>query len=96
MTPLRAGLLIAHIAVGAVLILGFADHVAERRTEVDSLRQQADRERAATEQIVHQVNVSEAVRDGLREDDPYVVELVARDTHGWRAPDEVSPPPLPE
>ena len=95
MTPLRAGILIAHIATGCALLLTLSGHVGQREAQVGELRNQATEERQLTEHLRSQVDTTEAIRDGLDEDDPFVVELVARTHYGYHGgPDEVIPPPL--
>ena len=88
------GLLLGHLAIALTLIL----ILVGKRHEADALRQQerttAARERRETEVLQHQVDSLEAIKDGLRHDDPYVVEMMARRLHQYQISGEITPPPL--
>jgi len=86
----------ANLVLGAWVVSSLYVRLQERRGEVDAVRHAAVQERQATEELRHQVAVQEATLAGLRQDDPYVIEMLAREKLGWEGPDEVRPPPLPE
>ncbi|MHC5068324.1 MAG: hypothetical protein ACYTF0_07015, partial [Planctomycetota bacterium] len=77
--------------------IAVANHYFERRSEVDILRHEAEHDRLVTEQLERKAGIQEAVLDGLRNKDPFVVELIARHRHDYQgaAGDEILPPPLP-
>lgn len=89
-------LLVANALLGTWVVTSLYARLVERETEVEAVRLAADDERAAMVELERQVAVKEAVLDGLRDEDPYVIEFMARDRLGWRGDGEVPPPPLPE
>jgi hypothetical protein len=81
----------AVIAVGVVGYL--ASVLVERRREANELRNLADDRTAETRRIRDEITRDEALRDGLKHDDPYVVEYLARERLKWTTPGEFAPPP---
>lgn len=91
------GLLFAlNLTVGTVVVTALVDGLLRREGEVDEMRAAARQERRATAELEREVGVQEALLEGLRNDDPYVIELLARDKLDFRGADEVLPPPLPD
>jgi cell division protein FtsB len=89
-------LLICHLAVASLCLAALVGSYQERHAEVERLRSQAVLERAATAGLERQVMIDEALRAGLQEGDPYVIELMARRKLGMRRDGEIVPPPLSE
>jgi cell division protein FtsB len=79
------------VAVGAIGYL--ATVLVERRREAAALRSLADDRTAETRRMRDEIARDEALRDGLKQDDPYVVEYLARERLRWTAPGEFAPPP---
>ncbi|MFW5845353.1 MAG: hypothetical protein ACOCXJ_03915, partial [Planctomycetota bacterium] len=52
-------------------------------------------EQAALQHRKQDLAIMRARADGLDANDPYVVELIARERHGFQAPGEIKPPPMP-
>lgn len=90
----RHGLLVlAHLGLAGVVVSAMLDYRSERRADVEQVREQAQQERAQTRAFDERVDTGEALREGLRQDDPYVVELLLRERLGYQAhPQEVRPP----
>ena len=86
-----------HVALGATIAVAVANHYTMRRAEVDALRAQADHDSRTTTALEQETAVQEAILSGLREQDPFVVELIARHRHHYQGADgnEILPPPLP-
>ncbi len=86
---------LVHAAIAiAVVGLLYGQYDARQR-EVDETRRLADRERAETARLERENTVHQDLLRGLKDNDPYVVELVARDRLDYARPGEVAPPPLP-
>mgnify|MGYP000545470011 CR=1 FL=1 len=83
-------------AAFAIALLGWlvAGYV-ERRDELAKVRTAAAAERQETERLQAEIERGRALKEGLRRDDPYVVELLARDRLQYAAPGEITPPPQP-
>lgn len=90
-------LALAHVVIAVTIVWGMQHQYAQRSEEVGSLRSTAQRESADTAKLQREVEVLEHLLDGVRQDDPYVIELLARDRLGYRNPEhlEVPPPRLP-
>lgn len=84
-----------HLAVAIAVVGLLSGQYEARRREVDETRRLADRERAETARLDRENTVHQDLLRGLKDNDPYVVELVARDRLGYARPGEVAPPPLP-
>ena len=93
---INALILAANVVIGVWVIASLYARLELRRSEVDAVRAAAQEERIATQELTRQVSVQEAILGGLREDDPYVVEMLARDMGLIDTSNESSPPPLPE
>jgi cell division protein FtsB len=70
-------------------------HLAEREIEVERIRTVAQQDRLETQQLQADITQQEALIEGLRAKDPYVVEMIARDKLRYVGAGEISPPPLP-
>ncbi len=86
---------LVHSAVAIAVVGLLYGQYDTRQREVDETRRLADRERAETARLEHENAVHQDLLRGLKDNDPYVVELVARDRLGYARPGEVAPPPLP-
>lgn len=86
--------LVANCALGAWVVASLYSRQVEREAEVEAVRVAAANDRETTAELERQVGVQEAVLDGLRVDDPYVVEFMTRDKLGWQGRGEIRPPPL--
>ena len=86
--------LVINLGLGAWVVASLYGRLVEREAEVEAVRIAAANERRDTAELQRQVAVQEALLDGLRDQDPYVVELLTRDRLGWRGEGETPPPPL--
>jgi hypothetical protein len=82
-----------HAGIAVVLLGWLVAALVERRAELAKVREVADRERAETQRMKDDIARGQAMRDGLKADDPYVVEFLARDRLQYTGPGELNPPP---
>ncbi len=82
-----------HAAFAVALLGWLVTAYVERRKELGVVRQAADQEHAETVRMQGEIEQGKAVRDGLKRDDPYVVEFIARDRMQYASPGELAPPP---
>jgi hypothetical protein len=95
MSLARGPLFVVHGVFATVVVLGLWMHLQERERNVESLRVTAQQEHLETIALEADITQQEALIDGLRAKDPYVVELIARDKLNYVGVAEISPPPLP-
>ncbi|MBA3847554.1 MAG: hypothetical protein H0X45_13045 [Planctomycetes bacterium] len=91
----RTALIVAHLAIAAAVIGGLVDQRRARTGAVAQVRDVADAEHRETARLVDDHAAKKQILTGLREHDPYVVELLARDRLGYTRPNEIAPPPAP-
>ena len=81
-------------AAFAVALLGWLVSVyVERRSELGRARAAATVESQEAQRLQGEIERGKALREGLKRDDPYVVEYLARDRLRYTAPGELAPPP---
>lgn len=95
MSLARGPLFVLHGVFATVVVLGLWMHLAQREIEVERMRVTAQAEHQETTNLEADIAQQEAMIDGLRAKDPYVVEMIARDKLHYVGPGEISPPPLP-
>lgn len=88
-------LLPVHAAIGLAVIGLLWRQYQERQAAVVEMRRTAADEHAATERARHDNAVAQQLRQGLEQNDPYAVELMARERLQYARPGEIAPPPLP-
>lgn len=91
----RGPLVVVHAVFATVVVISLSIHLRERENEVAQIKQIAHQERQDTIKLQHDIAQQEALIDGLRRKDPYVVELIARERLKYTGPGEIAPPPLP-
>jgi cell division protein FtsB len=91
----RGPLVVVHAVFATVVVIALMIHLQSREAEVAQIKRVAEQERQETERLKAEIAQQEALLDGLRRKDPYVVELVARDRLKYAGPGEIAPPPLP-
>ena len=84
-------LLALHIAVAAVILSSMWSHYADREEEHQRIQQQAAEAKNRAEARAKDVEVKKAVLNGLQQDDPYVIEKIAREAYDYVGPNELSP-----
>jgi hypothetical protein len=95
--PARRLILLAlHLAGAVVVALWMVERYQQREAAVDALAQRERSESAACEEQRHQLSVQQARLEGIDRQEPYVVELIAREKFGFRSPGEIAPPPMPD
>ncbi len=95
MSLARGPLFVLHGVFATVVVLGLWMHLAQREIDVERMRATAQQEHTETQQLEAEIAQQEAVIQGLRAKDPYVVEMIARDKLRYVGAGEISPPPLP-
>lgn len=95
MSLARGPLFVVHAVFATVVVISLFMYLQERESEVARVKQIAQQERQETIRLEADIHQQEALLDGLRRKDPYVVELVARDRLKYSIPGEIAPPPLP-
>lgn len=95
MSLARGPLVVVHAVLGTVLVITLFIYLQEREVDVARVKQVAQQERQETQRLQHDIDQQKALISGLRQKDPYVVELIARDRLKYAGPGEIAPPPLP-
>jgi hypothetical protein len=83
-----------HAVVAIAAIAWLTSVLVERRGELGKVRELADKERADRQHADAELSRGQALRDGLKRDDPYVVEYLARDRLQFTGAGELAPPPV--
>ncbi|MBN8527485.1 MAG: hypothetical protein J0M02_19300 [Planctomycetes bacterium] len=84
-----------HAAFAIALVGWLIASYLERRQELGKVQEAAESERRETQRMQADIEHGKALRDGLKRDDPYVIEYLARDRLQYTGPGELSPPPRP-
>ena len=95
MSLARGPLFVVHGVFATVVVLVLWMHLQQREQDVERLRVTAQQEHSETVALEAEIAQQQALIDGLRAKDPYVVELIARDKLNYVGAGEISPPPLP-
>ena len=93
MTPTALAGRLLHAVIAVTLLGWLATVLVDRRNEVGQVRELTAKEHAEIDRIKAELIRSQALRDGLRHDDPYVIEFLARDRLQYTGPGELNPPP---
>ena len=82
-----------HAAFAVVLLGWLVAGYIEKRGELEKVRAAAAAENLETQRLQAEIEHGKALREGLKRDDPYVVEFLARERLQYAAPGELTPPP---
>ena len=91
----RTALIVVHLAIAAAILGGLVEQRRTRGEAVAEVRSVADAESRETDRMQRDHTVQKSLLDGLREQDPYVVEYLARERLGYARTGEIAPPPAP-
>ncbi len=93
MSMVRQVLVAVHVAIGIAVIALLCRKLGDRAQEVNTVRLAAHQERDAT--VVQQRDIAQMdeLRKGLEKNDPYVIELLAREKLQYARSGEMVPPP---
>lgn len=80
-----------HICVAVVVIGAVWSHYSTRMVEHQRIETQAQEAKQRSALREKDVEVNKAVLGGLQEDDPYVIEKIARERYDYTGPKELSP-----
>ena len=92
----QAILVLAHATLALAIIGLLWSQYDQRRQAVNEVRRAADTERAETEKVKQDVQVQQDLLRGIKQGDPYVVEMLARDKLDYQRPGELTPPTRPQ
>lgn len=90
---MNIALRLVHATLAIALVGWLVSAYAERRGELGKVRDLAAAEQQETQRLNAEIERGKALRDGLKRDDPYVVEYLARDRLQYAGPGEMNPPP---
>jgi hypothetical protein len=91
----RQALIAVHVLGGLVLVAALCRHLGDRAQEVNQVRVTARQEHEVPQRLqAENARVAELLR-GVERQDPYVIELLAREKLGYGRNGEISPPPAP-
>ncbi len=85
-------LIALHLTAGVIVVSSLARNLDRRQVVVDELAAVAAREHRDTRRYLEELRVQQHLLQDLRDRDPYVIELLARERHGYTGPNEVRPP----
>jgi cell division protein FtsB len=89
----RTALIVVHLALAAAVLGLLVEQRRARAQAVADLRTVAEAEARETARMQRDHAVEKAQLDGLRQQDPYVVEYLARERLGYGRAGEIAPPP---
>ncbi len=89
----RQGLIAAHIVFGLAVVAVLVHNLGERAREVNDVRAIAHAETAAKTRIDNENAQLTELLKGRERNDPYVIELLARDRLNYTRPGEIPLPP---
>ena len=92
----QAILVLAHATLALAIIGLLWSQYDQRHQAVAEVRRAADAEHAETEKVKADVQVQQDLLRGIKQGDPYVVEMLARDKLDYQRPGELTPPTRPQ
>lgn len=92
---MRGSLVVLHIVLAVVVVAALCRQLGLRAGAVSEVRAQAQADRAETQRMQREMDLQRNLLGALRAQDPYVVELLARERLGYARPGELAPPPAP-
>ena len=92
----QALLVIAHATLALAIIGVLWLQYDQRQQAVTDVRRTAESEHTDTEKVKQDVQVQQDLLHGIKQGDPYVVEMLARDKLDYQRPGELTPPSLPQ
>jgi hypothetical protein len=95
MSHTRQILFAVHVLLGLLVLAALCSHLGRRAQEVNAVRISAQGEHDKTLLLQADISRMDELRKGLERQDPYVVELLARQRLGMGRPGEIMPPPAP-
>jgi cell division protein FtsB len=91
----RQAAIALHVVVGLLVVAALCRHLGDRAQEVNQVRVAARQEHEVPQRLqAENARTAELLR-GVEHQDPYVIELLAREKLGYGRPGEISPPPAP-
>ncbi len=96
MSSTRQILIAVHLLLGLLVLAGLCSRLGRRAQEVNAVRISAQQEHERTLAVQADIGHMDELRKGLERQDPYVVELLARQRLGFARPGDITPPPTPQ
>lgn len=93
LSPLRVIGIVLHLVVAVAAIGLLHQQYRQRQIDVAQVQAAAQHERAETQRVENEVAVQQQILGGIREGDPFVVEMLARERLDLTRPGEITPPP---
>jgi cell division protein FtsB len=90
---MNAALISLHLLIGVAILAAACIRLGNGAQRVSDIRHVAEGEHATKERMLSERNRLQGLLDGLRKQDPYVIELIARDRLDYHRPGELMPPP---
>lgn len=94
MKTTRVMSIMIHLGIAIAALGVLYGQYSSRQDDVDRIRTEAHYERDQTQRMENQVSVQQEILGGIRDGDPFVVDLLARERLNLDRPGELSPPPL--
>jgi len=92
MNPMRQLLIAVHVLVGLLIVAALCTRLGDRAMAVNQVRLATHEEQQKTLEIEAEITRMDELRKGIERQDPYVIELLARQKLQYARPGEISPP----
>jgi hypothetical protein len=92
MSPMRQVLIAVHVLLGLLIVAALCSRLGNRAMEVNQVRITTHQEQEKTLAIQREITRMDELRKGIEHEDPYVIELLARQKLQYARPGEISPP----
>ena len=89
---MRQVLIAVHVLIGLLIVAALCSRLGDRAMEVNQVRISTQQEQEKTQAIQHEITRMDELRKGIERQDPYVIELLARQKLQYARPGEISPP----
>ncbi len=84
-------LFVLHITVAVIVLGAVWSNYSDRLVEHQRIAQQAEAAKVKAESREQEVEINRQLLKGLQEDDPYVIEKIARDKYDYSGSNELAP-----
>ena len=91
---MQPALIAIHLLIAIGILATAAIKLGSGAQRVSDIRHVADGEHATKERMEKEHARLQGLLEGVRRQDPYVIEMIARDRLDYHRPGELSPPPL--
>ena len=88
----KASLFVIHLLAASFILSLLYSNFSKRHTEFQTVENAAIEAKSKMEQRTKEVQIHKSLLNGLQDNDPYVIEKLAREKHGYAGYNELSPP----